>query len=580
MREKTTVPARKYSVRFKVLILLLLIVIPIWMFSFIGLDYSIHLIKEQIVASHESSLKLYMNEVDTQLDSVQQYLYRVIVDDNKVGKLLAAKNHSDYMLQKYILYSSLKNDALLLHMVDSVFLYSVEYDDYLSVDIEYPSNPYENHKSIIMSHIGKECTDPNFPIGRWTVVPMGNEVYGFYVVERDGFYMGTWIEMDRILGLLQTEENEIPVLVDNEDRILTPGVLKGKDHYPSTSIEAVTEEYLVVLVPSSVGNFRLGRLLESRNILENLPLLQYVLLILSGTSLVCLILGMSLLRKMLLLPLQQLSNVTTNIAEENYDYRIPLGEKRDEFYYANRSINELLDTLHSYKIDIYEATINRQRVELQLLKLQIKPHFYLNTLNMIYTLSRTGKYEMVQELAYNLIQYFRYLFRQDFDMVTLGEELGHIRNYFQIQTLRYPDCLDLQIAAAPQLLEVKIPPLLIQPFVDNSVKHSLKVQQLLHIQLEVSTEDIDGQEMVVIQILDDGVGFSGAVLEKIQKNERIVDESGEHIGIWNICQRLQLIYGRKATVHLFNRESKGAGVRLQLPLTNREGEKDEHTVGR
>src|SRR5690606_22194069 len=106
--------------------------------------------------------------------------------------------------------------------------------------------------------------------------------------------------------------------------------------------------------------------------------------------------------------------------------------------------------------------INKQREELQRLQLQVNPHFYLNSLNIVYNLAKVKNYNLIMEMSSALSNYFRFLFRNNTSFVKLRDELEHTRNYLYIQTLRFPEQLKWSINSPEYFNDVPVPPLIVQ----------------------------------------------------------------------------------------------------------------------
>lgn len=152
-------------------------------------------------------------------------------------------------------------------------------------------------------------------------------------------------------------------------------------------------------------------------------------------------------------------------------------------------------------------------------------------------------------------------------MVPLKDEIRHIRNYMRIQELRFPGKLSFRLSMPEYLKDTRIPPLIIQTFIENSIKHAITPDASIDINVCMELEEaVDSEPLLKIRITDTGSGFSEEVLSEISKGNRIVDEHGEHIGIWNVKRRLGLLYGDAARLHVSNHEPSGARIELVLPI--------------
>jgi len=254
------------------------------------------------------------------------------------------------------------------------------------------------------------------------------------------------------------------------------------------------------------------------------------------------------------------------IGEGNLNTRIDPYPTSDEFRIVNETFNKMITQVQELRIHVYEEQLSKHKAELQHLQLQINPHFFMNSLNIIYNLALVKNYGLIQEMALSLVQYFRYMFRSNLTFVPLKDELQHVRNYIRIQELRFPGKLVFEVSAPDFLLDTRIPPLIVQTFVENSIKHAAIVSSSIQGAVHIDLDDSGPDPRLLIEIRDTGKGFSEEILEQINAGEKIEDEQGDHIGIWHVKRRLGLLYGDEAHISFSNVEPSGAFVEILLPL--------------
>ena len=138
--------------------------------------------------------------------------------------------------------------------------------------------------------------------------------------------------------------------------------------------------------------------------------------------------------------------------------------------------------------------------------------------------------------------------------VTLEEEINHIKNYIALSEIRYGNQLILHLDVPEELFDCKIPAMLIQTFVENSVKHEMNPEEVLHIWVKVKEKD----KKMYIAVEDSGQGFEEEILEKLRKGEPVIHNGMEHFGIANVKRRLNIIYGNAAKIY-FSNEKNGTG---------------------
>ena len=129
-----------------------------------------------------------------------------------------------------------------------------------------------------------------------------------------------------------------------------------------------------------------------------------------------------------------------------------------ELEQANSQFKNLMRQIKKLKIDIYEKELEKQKTMMNYLQLQIRPHFFLNCLNTIYSMAQTQLYEEIMKMSMITSNYFRYIFQNTQDLVPVKNELEHIKNYMEIQKMRYGDTFSYEIHAEEGTENIRIPP--------------------------------------------------------------------------------------------------------------------------
>ena len=197
---------------------------------------------------------------------------------------------------------------------------------------------------------------------------------------------------------------------------------------------------------------------------------------------------------------------------------------------------------------------------LDALQRQINPHFLFNTLNSIASLVRS-KPELAREMIVKLGNILRMLLREREAFVPLGEELTFTDDYLDIEVVRFGEKLKVVKEIAPDTLEVAVPSMLLQPLIENSIKHGLEPR--ISGGTVTLRSRIEGGRLV-IEIEDDGVGVEpgGNRAGPVSGLER----EGSGIGMRNVRERMQVLYGDAAHVEMVSRPGRGTKVRLVMPV--------------
>ncbi len=192
---------------------------------------------------------------------------------------------------------------------------------------------------------------------------------------------------------------------------------------------------------------------------------------------------------------------------------------------------------------------------LDALQRQINPHFLFNTLNSIASLVRQ-KPELAREMTVKLANILRALLKDHDTYVPLSEELSFTDDYLDIEVVRFgPDKLRVEKDIDPRTLEILVPSILLQPLIENSIKHGLEPR--LHGGTVTLRSRIDGNH-VCIEVADDGVGIRAA-------SDTSVRRTGAGIGLKNVQERLEVLYGDRAHFNVVSNPGRGTLVSIELP---------------
>ncbi len=208
------------------------------------------------------------------------------------------------------------------------------------------------------------------------------------------------------------------------------------------------------------------------------------------------------------------------------------------------------------KLEEQERLLLHARMEA--LQNQINPHFLFNTLNSVSSLVRFDP-DTARQLIIKLANILRRLLHSSDAFVPLREELEFIDDYLDIEVVRFgPDKLQVIKDLDPPSLDVMVPSMLLQPLVENSIKHGLSSKiEGGSVYLRSRLND----SKLLIEIEDNGVGMGAANFL-----ERPSGLGGTGIGMANVAERLKVLYGETAKMTIDSHEGKGTLVRIRLPV--------------
>jgi len=569
-----------HSLRFKLVISLITFLVPLIALLFYNGFYMVDVLYAQVAKTNHDLLSLYAGQIDADLQTVDDYLQNILVADENVQIINSTGNPNTLQLAKNRLFRRISNDILSYKGMDSLFFYIPGSQDFV-YNFTSGSSLFERTqvKEQLTSQLMTQSAEGWSIPDQWFVTQIGTEFYMFRIVRSDNLIAGAWLNTRKLLkpfSLISLGEEGAVLLADHAGQILAHSRqidLTGVDLVNASGPYGLTgdhDQYLRVGSASTKGNFSLIALIPGDKILLDLITLPRLVFLTAILAIILLPIYLLFLRRILLEPLKQIIKAMQNAKAGDMSARIHRVQASSEFRLVNDTFNSMMTEIHDLKISVYEQQINQQRTELEYLKLQINPHFFMNALNIIYSFAQMKKYKLIQDMSTYLVNHFRFMSGSNLLFVRFYFELKHTANYLQIQELRFPGRIEESIEVPEQLLDYWVPPLVVQTFVENAVKHAISMSEVLKISLKAELIGLPENPLISIRIQDSGRGFEPAILDALRDGQRIVDGRGEHIGIWNVRKRLELLYHGKATISFANSDEHGAIVMMTLPASKGE----------
>ncbi|MDO4620130.1 MAG: sensor histidine kinase [Lachnospiraceae bacterium] len=284
-----------------------------------------------------------------------------------------------------------------------------------------------------------------------------------------------------------------------------------------------------------------------------------------------LLLGISV--SMILRQVSDLADAVGSVAENmrrvgdgDLSIRIRQDERRPlELETIIEQFNEMTDRLNR-SLDKERQAMERQaEAEIKMLEAQINPHFLYNTLDTINWMAIDQEAYDVSNAISSLGYIFRYAIHDSDALVTVEEEEIWLKKYLYLQQFRLKGQLQYRINISPEARSCRIHKLLLQPFVENAVVHGFNRKQEQYV-LEVSI--VLEEEKLHIRIMDNGIGMSEEIAERIRRGQSVNDDEKAHIGLDNAILRLHRYSGGKDEIHVQSTRGEGTVFDIIFPILN------------
>lgn len=259
-------------------------------------------------------------------------------------------------------------------------------------------------------------------------------------------------------------------------------------------------------------------------------------------------------------PLTQLTNRVEDITAGDFQMKEPIQASETEIQLLSDGFEEMVGKLNSLIDENKRVERRKRHAELELLQAQINPHFLYNTLDTIIWLIESDNKQVSIDMVSSLSSFFRFSLSRGKDVISLAEEEQHVLSYLQIQKTRYQDRMDYEIDIPEALHAYLLPKLTLQPLVENSIYHGIKLQREKG-QIKVSAVDLGDKIELIVK--DNGAGMTEERLDEL----KAALNNGEKVGfgLRTVHQRIQLLFGDDYGLQLQSTEGVGTTVTAIIP---------------
>ena len=562
----------------KLFILLIAAVLP----ATALLLYNVHLSRtaliNQMKAAHQNLLESYSLQIETQLDAASLYLVQHIFYDSDVKLVSKSRNETDIQYAYQRILDSQNSHLSSTDYLDGIFTFILQADgnyallsstNYKHISLSQKSlrhfltDYYLDGTSDHLPDLSSE-SESSLPLSLWEIVSIDGSDYLFYLTGSmdDHIYTGAYVRVAQLLSSFETADSSLLL-------------------FPAGQKDDVTASLSKDLLLSSVtikDSICLAQTFSKSSIISALPTLSRYSSVELVSVLLLLVLFIYELYHLVLFPVLHLASAMHSVELGDFNTRAREEHSSSEMHMLHHSFNIMLDKLQSLTINVMQEQLKNQKAQLRNLQLQIKPHFLINSLNMVYNLLETNQPATARKLIQYTIDYFRYMTRVDEDLVPLNEEIDHIRAYLEIQQLRYRDMFSYEIHVDRMVEDMLIPPMTIQNFVENSIKYALNTTasseaEKMCIRVTVTSFERDDYPFATICVQDNGAGYPEDMLATLNANQHIHKTDGTHLGLYNTIQRLSILFGEQASWQFSN--AQGAVTSVTLPVTFAEDEEED-----
>lgn len=566
---KTTLASKIYRhISVRLILISFLAIVPINIVAVTVTQLIVNIYQDKLIDSYDNQLDQYAQDLDTNI----QYW------DNAVSKFLNAKNIAMLSLEGdesnavelYRIYTEIKGIQMLL---DLNTLCYVKDNVNANVSISYDTTRYTYEEMHYIQNMIESGNIPQKKNNSYIFLEAKSRLFVLRNYEFPKYSFGILIDVESIMKNVyesRARDSEIMYLANKEGVLLASISEKDKEVVITDSgmngliVSDFLNDKKKVIISGTSGklNYSIVRVLQKNDMTESIPILISNLRALAFWGLLSLPLLWLFATKLIIRPLQELEEAMHEIKEGNLEYRLYKHTGTNQMDYIYEAFNHMAAEIKELTIDSYEKDIEKLQTDSINMQLQVNPHMLLNSLHTIYSMAQTKTYDNISDFTMYLMKYFRYVLRQKEALVPLKEEMEFVWYYLQIQKIRFPDSFTCAYTVEEGAENIRLPQLLIQNFIENSVKYALILGSTIEILLNIRLEN----GRLLISICDTGYGMEQEIVQKLQNGEIITDKTGSHIGIWNCRRRLKLYYGDNAILKINSTIGEGTQIWIEVPV--------------
>ncbi|MCQ6561113.1 sensor histidine kinase [Paenibacillus mendelii] len=367
---------------------------------------------------------------------------------------------------------------------------------------------------------------------------------GYYIVDSRGTIISSSDE-ERLLQSLEPDKRE--EITSQETVLEEMRSMKG-------------EKVLLTAMQFGKPDWKLINEIPLKELTRETRQVTSLIWIVGGICLLFALIGAFILSKSIAAPIIYLAKHVKGIRDENIDRPIDV-KSNDEIGILGSGVNTMLGRVNDLLIKVKEEQQQKREYELALIQEQIKPHFFYNSLDLIYVLCKSGESEEAGKATKALADFYRIALSNGKEIITVREEIRNLHSYLYIQSARYSDLFDFQIQIPNELLNYTIPKLTLQPLVENAIYHGLKEKGSFG---HITIEGFKQGDTMCISVKDDGIGFPAERM----KHWHTSKEERSSFGLSSVDERIKLYFGDRYGIRIHSQLGEGTDITVEIPLMN------------
>jgi two-component system sensor histidine kinase YesM len=390
--------------------------------------------------------------------------------------------------------------------------------------------------------------------------------------------------ISRLLDSLQIEEYTSVYLLDDHDQPVAEGESNYWDHITFrqqndllATVKPAGDSIATLPVgkrsfylfsrslsfPAAGKTFQILAVTPCLSLYRSLIIVRYFYLLKLLVTIATVAVLILIIERQIVFPVVRLNEKVKEVQAGNWriDLDVPRG---DEIGELSHSFASMVQNLNRHVQEIREAEVSKRELEIKLLQSRMNPHFIRNTLNTIRWMAQIRGARSIAGAITSFTKMLNYLLVSSNELVSVREEIAYIEQYLYLQKIRYQNKLNVSFAVDQAVLDQRIPRLIFQPIVENSILHGIAPKKK---QGNIVIRGFSDGQRVLFQIEDDGSGMDAALLGKVQSKLKVPPHmiDGHGLGLGNVQRRIRYYFGSEFGVSVESVRGRGTRVTIALP---------------
>lgn len=322
------------------------------------------------------------------------------------------------------------------------------------------------------------------------------------------------------------------------------------------------ENYTIVTSPAGYGSWLLITCVQTRKLTEEYNQTAAILIVIASALMFLFYLYSRFFLRSIIVPVHTMVEGLQELEKGNLEIHLQ-PEGHAEIRTMMHSFNRMVRRLKASILENEQVQQKKHEAEVRALQSQINPHFLVNTLNSIRFMAQVARFDGIRKMAEALIKILSCSFRGNISFYTVKEELEVLDSYIYLMKIRYSDGFEVSYEIDETCLDYRVPRLILQPIVENSIVHGLseKEEDIGHLIVRVS----QNESHLIVVIRDDGRGMSEEeICALLTPKERQAGDNTS-IGVENVYSRMKLYFGENCSISMESVLGEFTETTIEIP---------------